>query len=152
MTQSITDRPLQQVQRVGSYAFITAENHVLLSLLNRGPNRGKWTLVGGAIDFGESPNEALIREIREEAGIEIDVEPELLDVFSHQHAFTLDDGSVKQMHFIGVIHTVKLSKMLVCKPDGDGLSSDGTKWFDLDQLNFAQLNPSVIKVLDRLKK
>lgn len=140
----------QRVQRIGSYAFITAEGHVLLSLLNRGPNRGKWTLVGGGVEFCESPKDALRREIEEEAGIVIDVEPELIDVFSHDYAFDLPNGSKKHMHFIGIIHRVELKKMLPSKSDGDGYSSDGTRWFDLSQLNLDELNPSVIKVLKKL--
>jgi 8-oxo-dGTP diphosphatase len=136
-----------QVQRVGSYAFITAEGHCLLSLLNRGPNRGKWTLVGGGVDFGESPKEALKREIFEEAGIVTEVEAQLLDVFSHDHEFTLPDGTIKYMHFIGVVHTLELAAMLPCKADADGSSSDGTRWFKISELNAAELNPSVLKVL-----
>jgi 8-oxo-dGTP diphosphatase len=137
-------------QRVGSYAFITAEDHVLLSLLNRGPNRGKWTLVGGGIEFGESPKYALLREIEEEAGIRISEEPVLLDVFSHDYMLTEPNGTVKHMHFIGVIHTLELPKMIPTKLDGDGFSSDGTRWFPLADLNHVELNPSVIKVLKRL--
>lgn len=134
-------------QRIASYAFITAENHVLLSLLNRGPNAGKWGLIGGKIEFGESPKEALIRELKEEAGIELDasIEPELFDVFSYRY----DD----QIHFIGIVHLISLPKMLECKKDGDGFSSDGTRWFALDRLNTEhanELNPSVTKILKKL--
>jgi 8-oxo-dGTP diphosphatase len=143
--------PEEKVQRVGSYAFITAERHVLLSLLNRGPNRGKWTLIGGGIEFAESPRTALLREIEEEAGFKINVEPVLLDVFSHDYILREDDGNSKHMHFIGVVHTVELSKMLPNKTDGDGFSSDGTKWFPLDELHLVDLNPSVVKVLKLLK-
>ncbi len=134
----------QRVQRLGSYAFIMAEGHVLLSLLNRGPNRGKWTLIGGGIEFGESPKEALIREIKEEAGIELQVEPVLLDVFQHRY----DD----RMQFFGIIHRVDLPALIPCKTDGDGSSSDETRWFKLNELNPNELNPSVIKVLELLKK
>src|SRR3989344_7170769 len=34
---------------------------------------GKWELPGGKIDFGESPEEALCREIKEEIGCEIEL-------------------------------------------------------------------------------
>jgi 8-oxo-dGTP pyrophosphatase MutT (NUDIX family) len=139
-----------EVQRVGSYAFITAEGHVLLSLLNRGPNRGKWTLVGGGVEFKEDPKAALIREIEEEAGIRIDVEPKLIDVFSHDYAFDLPDGSKKHMHFIGIIHQIELPEKISCKETGDGFSSDGTRWFPISSLNLEELNPSVIKVLKKL--
>ena len=132
-----------QRQRLGSYAFITSEGHVLLSLLNRGPNRGKWTLIGGGIEFGESPMEALLREVKEEAGIELQAEPVLLDVFEHRY----DD----QLQFFGIIHRIDLPVRVPCKADGDGSSSDGTRWFKLSELEHDELNPSVLKVLKLLK-
>lgn len=139
--------PETKIQRVGSYAFITAENHVLLSLLNRGPNRGKWTLVGGGVEFAEDPKDTVIREIEEEAGIKVTVEPLLLGVLSHHYRFAEPDGEEKNMHFIGIVHTLELPKRLPCKVDSDGFSSDGTQWFNLEGLDETQLNPSVVKVL-----
>jgi 8-oxo-dGTP diphosphatase len=139
---------IKQVQRVGSYGFITAEGHVLLSLLNRGPNAGKWGLIGGGVEFGESPKQAFLREAFEEAGIHIEVEPVLIDVTSHSHSFEMPDGSQKHMHFIGIVHRVELPKMLPCKAGGDGFSSDGTRWFSLSNLNRAELHPSILRLLD----
>ena len=137
-------------QRVGSYALILAEGYVLLSLLNRGPNRGKWALVGGGVEFGESPRDALLREIKEEAGIDLTVEPVLIDVFSHEHTFHDEGVAERKMHFIGIIHTVHLPNRVPHKTDGDGSSSDGTKWFKLDELKLEELNPSVVKILKKI--
>ncbi len=43
---------------------------------------GKWEFPGGGVEFGETLEHALAREIMEEFGIEIDVR-ELLDVVNH---------------------------------------------------------------------
>lgn len=34
---------------------------------------GKWEFVGGNINFGESPEVAVVREVREESGLEVEV-------------------------------------------------------------------------------
>jgi 8-oxo-dGTP diphosphatase len=57
-----------------------------LFLARRGPKanneRGKWEFPGGTVEFGERFADALVREMREEFGIEIAV-GELLDVVDH---------------------------------------------------------------------
>ncbi len=37
-------------------------------------DQGQWSMPGGGIDPGESPTEAVIREVREETGLEAEVE------------------------------------------------------------------------------
>ena len=44
--------------------------------------RGKWEIPGGSVEFGETLEKAIKREIKEELGIEIEV-IELLNVCSH---------------------------------------------------------------------
>ena len=57
-----------------------------LFLARRGPQarneRGLWEFPGGSVEFGEKLAQALVREMREEYGVEIAV-GELLDVVDH---------------------------------------------------------------------
>lgn len=59
---------------VGALIF-NDEKKILLAL--RGPlaknERGTWEIPGGAVEFGETLQQALTREIREELGIEINI-------------------------------------------------------------------------------
>ncbi|KAI6178155.1 Nudix hydrolase domain-containing protein [Aphelenchoides besseyi] len=50
---------------------INGELEVLLVSAQRGPNA--WTLPGGGVELGEQINEAVIREVEEEAGIQADI-------------------------------------------------------------------------------
>ena len=54
---------MQKRTRVGAYAIITSGSSLLLTELGAGPSRGRWSLPGGGIEHGESPEEALAREV-----------------------------------------------------------------------------------------
>jgi mutator protein MutT len=53
-----------------------------LLLIRRGhdPHRGLWSLPGGRIEAGESPEQAVVREVREETGLEAELVERLGDV------------------------------------------------------------------------
>lgn len=63
--------PKTQYMRVASYAIIHTDNKILLCRLSSGATShiGYWTLPGGGLDFGESPEENMIREVEEETGL-----------------------------------------------------------------------------------
>jgi 8-oxo-dGTP diphosphatase len=51
------------------------DGRVLLARRAREPDAGRWDTPGGFLDEGEEPKTALRRELREEAGVEIEVGP-----------------------------------------------------------------------------
>lgn len=59
---------------MGSAAFVTYQGKLLLLLRDNNPNIGfpnHWSLLGGKIEEGETPDQALIRELKEEADIDV---------------------------------------------------------------------------------
>lgn len=56
---------------------------------------GKWNLLGGRIEFGESPEDTIIREIKEECGLDIEVIRMLPKVFTKFR--TKSDGTQIQI-------------------------------------------------------
>lgn len=44
---------------------------------------GKWEFVGGAVDFGEDPETALVREVAEESGLVVRIVRLLPKIFTH---------------------------------------------------------------------
>jgi len=63
--------PERPIVAVGGIIF--HEDTVLLVKRNREPAMGQWSLPGGAVELGESLEEALKREIHEEVSIKIGI-------------------------------------------------------------------------------
>jgi len=62
----------QLTWRPSAYAMIVAGDKILLS-----KQQGKYHLVGGGLHLGESPEQAVIRVVKEESGLDVD-RPHLL--------------------------------------------------------------------------
>ncbi len=76
-------------------AILRKEDKVLIAQRAPGENlAGKWEFPGGKIEPGETPQECLKREIREELDVDIDV----LDFFA-ESIYTYHSGTIKLIAF-----------------------------------------------------
>jgi 8-oxo-dGTP diphosphatase len=70
---------MKQQFTIGSFGIITDDNdRILLCLRNDYPI---WNLPGGGVENAETPWQAVIREVKEETGIDVEVE-KLIGVYS----------------------------------------------------------------------
>ncbi|MET0929285.1 MAG: NUDIX domain-containing protein [Aeromicrobium sp.] len=59
-----------RTQRLGAYAVVVDDGRILLTRISPvGYPPGAWTLPGGGVDHGESPHDAVLRELHEETGM-----------------------------------------------------------------------------------
>jgi 8-oxo-dGTP diphosphatase len=59
--------------RTAAYAvLVDGEDRILLALWNEG-DRPAWTLPGGGVEPGETPEDAAVREVREETGFDVEL-------------------------------------------------------------------------------
>ena len=59
---------------LATLCYIKQDGHTLMVYRNKKPNdmhAGKWNGLGGKFEPGESPEECIIREVREESGLDI---------------------------------------------------------------------------------
>jgi 8-oxo-dGTP pyrophosphatase MutT (NUDIX family) len=72
---------MQQRRRIGAYGVCrdAAGRVLLVRAAHDGSTSGRWNLPGGGIDHGEHPVDAVVREMREETGLDVEVVG-LLDV------------------------------------------------------------------------
>ncbi|HEY8584111.1 MAG TPA: NUDIX hydrolase [Capillimicrobium sp.] len=83
---------------VTAYAFVRDDQGRYLVLRRaKEPCLGEWDLPGGFVEAGETPAQAIARELREETGLEIEIE-RILGAFTGQYGaggkWTIDVGFV----------------------------------------------------------
>lgn len=108
---------------------------------DRGPYPNTWHLIGGGVDDGEPLEDAIKREIKEEAGIEVEITGSLGfddDFEPNKH------GEMTHYVFL-VFQATYMSGEL--KPDDD---IDELRWIAKDELAKTKLNRPSIKLFKKM--
>ena len=116
---------MERKLRIGVYGVATNDGHVLLTqLFGDNPFAGSWTLPGGGMDFGESPEETLLREFREETSLVPEIGA-LIDIISYVPR--------PELHVIQIIYRVDAhGDPSVLEEDG---STVDVRWVPIRQLD-----------------
>jgi 8-oxo-dGTP pyrophosphatase MutT (NUDIX family) len=103
-------------------------------LLVRIIETGQWSVIGGAIDPDESPQQAALREAREEAGVELQLGPVVAVLGGPKYRVTYPNGDQSSY-----VSTVFAATVLSGTPTPDGEETSDVKWFDTDQLPWREM-------------
>ena len=126
------DRPPSARTRLGSYAVsVDGDGRILLCRLSADEvEAGAWTLPGGGVEYGEHPDDAVLRELQEEAGL-IGRIDDVLGIFSRVYPRSRAAGGA-DLHFVGLLYRIThIGGELRDEIDG---STDTCAWFRPDEL------------------
>lgn len=87
-------------------------------LLHRRSDDGQWDLPGGAIDPGEAPAQALVREIREETGLWV-VPERILGVFGGRDGFRSTYPNGDQVEYTDIVFACRAVGGELASLDGE---------------------------------
>jgi ADP-ribose pyrophosphatase YjhB (NUDIX family) len=108
------------------------------------PGKGKWSVPGGLVELGETTVEAVIREVKEETGLDV-AEPELIDVVDN---VVRDKNGEVKYHFVIIDYFVKLKGgKLNASSDAEEL-----KWVPLNHVEKYDLTKTFREFFQRNKE
>jgi len=131
---STREYPSHPLVAVG--AVIIKDDKILLVKRRYEPKANFWTLPGGHVKLGEGVRQALIREIHEECGIEIEPK-KIIDVIDF---IEQDEDERIRFHYV-IVDFEAIYKNGEIKPASD---VQNAKWFFLSELNKINL-PEITK-------
>jgi len=87
---------------VGVGAVIIRDGKIALIKRGNEPSKGKWTIPGGLVELGETLEQSVIRETKEETGLDVE-NPLLIDVVSN---VDLDEKGKVKYHYVIIDYLV----------------------------------------------
>ena len=123
---------------VGVGAVVIRDGRVLLIRRGKEPLRGRWLVPGGTLELGETLEEAVVREIREETALEV-APLEVLTVFDR---IDRDEGRVLY-HYVIVDY---LCEYLSGEPRA-GSDAEAVALVALEDLPAYDLPPKALEVV-----
>ena len=132
--------PARPILAVGT--IVVRDGYVLLARRGKAPALGRWSVPGGAVDVGESLEDAARREIREECGIEV----ELTDTMEVIQRITRDDARRVHFHYVIVDY---VARWLSGEPKPSEEASE-VRWVRPEELDALDMTAGTADVIRRL--
>jgi ADP-ribose pyrophosphatase len=139
---------------VGVGAVIIHNGKILLVKRGSEPGRNKWSIPGGLVELGETIIETTVREVKEETGLDIEVQ-RLVDVVDNMET---DEGGRFRYHFI-IIDFLAALKRGNLKAESDVIEAQWVRLAEVEEYDltkifreFFQRNRDALQHSDLVKK
>lgn len=129
MSREYPARPI-----VGVGTLIIKDGELLLVKRGAKPGQGRWSIPGGLVELGERVQDTVVREVKEECGLDIEVE-RLIDVFD---SIIRDEKERIQYQFVVVNFLAKIKGGILKNAD-DVLEA---RWVPLNEVEKYNLTNS----------
>lgn len=121
---------------VPSVTAVIVNDEGALLLIHKTDNN-LWALPGGGHDAGETISRTVVREVKEETGIDVEI-IDIVGLYTDpRHVMAYDDGEVRQ----------QFSICFHARPIGGSLSTSAeskeVRWVPLDELDSLTIHPSM---------
>ncbi len=125
---------------VGAVVFGAGEE-ILLIKRGKAPNYGRWMVPGGTLEWGETLEEGAIREVREETGIDIEIEAfvEIIEAMTPG-----EDG----YHFV----IMDYAAHAVAGTLAAGSDALEAVWVSPEALGDFDLTPELLRVIEKARR
>ena len=129
MSRQYPKRPV-----VGVGAVILEGDKILLEKRKNMPSKGKWSVPGGLVELGESVENAVVREVKEETGLDV-YAPRLVDVVTY---VSMGERGAVMYHYVIIDYLVSV-KGGKAKAASD---ADALKWVLFNEVEEYDLTES----------
>lgn len=114
---------------------------VLMTTRDKDPGKGLWSIPGGGVEVGETQEEAVIREVKEETGVASEV-IRMLDTYD---VILRDANDTVEYHFL-LNHYLCRALTFDLRPESFDVN---VEWFGLDEIPIEESHPAVIALLHK---
>lgn len=128
--------------RVAVGVVVVMDSRVLLVKRGREPSKGLWSVPGGLIELGEKLEDAARREVREETGIDVQID-KLLGVANN---IVRDDDGKTRFHYVLIDY---LAHPLTTSVRAQSDASDA-KWVHFKDLSTYSLTKGAGRLIQRI--